>query len=101
MVYRRPDTANLPARHASIPLLAQCQRLSAAKQVALSVGNHLADLPELTHAVKFAAVADSSREGLTDAWKQWIQAAGARCLLRAHVAAVLISVSRLRSASSP
>jgi len=42
------------------------------------VGNHMADLPELTHAVKFAAVADSSREGLTDAWKQWIQAAGAR-----------------------
>ena len=47
-------------------------------QVALSVGNHAADLPELTHAVKSAAVADSSREGLTDAWKQWIQAAGAR-----------------------
>ena len=48
--------------------------------MALSVGNHLADLPDKTHAVKFAAVADSSREGLTDAWKAWIQAAGARVL---------------------
>ena len=47
------------------------------------MGNHVADLPELTCAVRFAAVADSSREGLTDAWKQWIQAAGARRPLRA------------------
>ena len=62
------------------------------------MGNHAADLPELTHAVKFAAVADSSREGLTDAWKQWIQAAGVHCPTALwSITAALLAVQQLKS----
>lgn len=49
----------------------------AVSQVSVSVANHVEDLPELAAAVKLLAVADASKEGLTDAWKAWIQAGGA------------------------
>ena len=43
----------------------------------MSVANHVDDLPELAAAVKVLQVADTSKEGLTEAWKSWIQAGGA------------------------
>ena len=50
---------------------------AAPAQVSVSMANHVEDLPELAAAVKLLAVADASKEGLTDAWKAWIQAGGA------------------------
>lgn len=45
-------------------------------QVALSVANHLQDLPELTKAAKVVTVANPTKETLTAAWKEWVEQAG-------------------------
>jgi hypothetical protein len=45
-------------------------------QVATSIANHVADLPELTDAVAVTPVADASRESLTAAWTLAVQSAG-------------------------
>ncbi len=47
-------------------------------QVAVSVANHVQDLPDKVHAVAVHPVADASREALTAAWTKVVQAAGAR-----------------------
>ena len=45
-------------------------------QVAVSVANHIQDMPDHTHSVKVATVPDPTKDNLTAAWKQWIQSAG-------------------------
>lgn len=44
-------------------------------QVNLSVSAHMQQLPDDVAAIKFDLVSDASREGLTDAWKAWVQEA--------------------------
>lgn len=48
-------------------------------QVDTSVANHLSELPELTHAIKYLPVSHATRESLTAAWKQWVEEAGGLC----------------------
>ena len=50
-------------------------------QVAVSIANHLQDLPDSIHSVKVGCVSNPTKENLTAAWKQWIQSAGA-CTLQ-------------------
>ena len=45
-------------------------------QVSTSVAAHMQDLPDLTHAIKYHIVEDTSREALTAAWKSWVEEAG-------------------------
>ena len=45
-------------------------------QVDMSVQNHMSELPELTHGVKFLPVAHATKESLTEAWKAWVEQAG-------------------------
>ena len=45
-------------------------------QVAVSIANHMQDLPDFTHSVKVATVPDPTKDNLTAAWKAWVQSAG-------------------------
>ena len=56
---------------------ADCQSM----QLVVSVVTHKQNLPEQVQAVRYAALPGASREALTDAWKAWMQAAGACWLL--------------------
>lgn len=51
-----------------------------AVQVAVSIANHMQDLPDYTHSVKVATVANPTKENLTAAWKQWVESAGTKQL---------------------
>ena len=45
-------------------------------QVAVSIANHVQDLPQHAHSVKVATVSNPTKENLTAAWKQWVESAG-------------------------
>lgn len=45
-------------------------------QVAVSIANHVQDLPEYAHSVRVATLSNPTRENLTAAWKQWVESAG-------------------------
>eukprot|EP00195_Chlamydomonas_chlamydogama_P006123 CAMPEP_0202889656 /NCGR_PEP_ID=MMETSP1392-20130828/255_1 /ASSEMBLY_ACC=CAM_ASM_000868 /TAXON_ID=225041 /ORGANISM="Chlamydomonas chlamydogama, Strain SAG 11-48b" /LENGTH=281 /DNA_ID=CAMNT_0049573039 /DNA_START=49 /DNA_END=894 /DNA_ORIENTATION=+ len=51
------------------------QYIGLSRKVDASVANHLQEVPDLTHEVKFATVLDASRESLTAAWKAWVEEA--------------------------
>lgn len=51
------------------------QYIGLSRKVSTSVAAHMQDLPDLTHAVKYHIVEDSSREALTAAWKSWVEEA--------------------------
>ncbi|KAA6418465.1 MAG: monothiol glutaredoxin- chloroplastic-like [Trebouxia sp. A1-2] len=51
------------------------QYIGLSRKVAVSVANHIQDMPDHTHSVKFATVPDPTKDNLTAAWKQWIQSA--------------------------
>lgn len=51
------------------------QYIGLSRKVAVSIANHIQDLPDYTHSVKVATVPDPSKDNLTAAWKQWIQSA--------------------------
>jgi hypothetical protein len=46
----------------------------------VTVSNHLRDLPQLTHSVKYEVITAATRDALTAAWKAWVEETGAcRC----------------------
>mmetsp|Transcript_23376 Transcript_23376/g.59840 ORF Transcript_23376/g.59840 Transcript_23376/m.59840 type:complete len:280 (-) Transcript_23376:537-1376(-) len=51
------------------------QYIGLSRRVDTSVANHMTELPELTHAIKFLAVSHATRESLTAAWKAWVEEA--------------------------
>eukprot|EP00877_Chromochloris_zofingiensis_P014725 jgi/Chrzof1/9506/Cz04g05200.t1 len=51
------------------------QYIGLSRKVNLSVSAHMQQLPDDVAAIKFDLVSDASREGLTDAWKAWVQEA--------------------------
>ncbi|KAK9815477.1 hypothetical protein WJX72_004365 [[Myrmecia] bisecta] len=51
------------------------QYIGLSRKISVSIANHRQDLPALTHFVKAAPVAGTSREELTAAWKEWVQEA--------------------------
>ncbi|KAL0037604.1 hypothetical protein WJX77_004510 [Trebouxia sp. C0004] len=51
------------------------QYIGLSRKVAVSVANHIQDMPDHTDSVKVATVPDPTKENLTAAWKQWIQSA--------------------------
>ncbi|KAK9820835.1 hypothetical protein WJX81_001306 [Elliptochloris bilobata] len=51
------------------------QYVGLSRKIAVSLANHARDLPELAHAVKYAAVSDATRDNLTAAWKAWVEQA--------------------------
>lgn len=54
------------------------QYVGISRKVGVSVQAHVESLPELVDTMKVAVIEDGSKEVLTEAWKQWIQSAGAR-----------------------
>ena len=54
-------------------------------QVAVSIANHMQDLPEHTHSVKVATLSNPTKDNLTAAWKQWVESAGRRQTLSQEV----------------
>lgn len=55
----------------SVPTLFYCTI-----QVAVSIANHMQDLPEHAHSVRVATLSNPTKENLTAAWKQWVESAG-------------------------
>lgn len=53
-------------------------------QVAVSIANHVQDLPEYAHSVRVATLSNPTRENLTAAWKQWVESAGTQSISK-HV----------------
>ncbi|GFR48204.1 hypothetical protein Agub_g10062 [Astrephomene gubernaculifera] len=51
------------------------QFIGISRKVANSVAAHMQELPDLTAAVKYSIVDDATREGLTSAWKAWVEEA--------------------------
>lgn len=51
------------------------QYIGLSRKIAVSVANHMQQVPELVAGVKFTIVEDASREALTDAWKLWVEQA--------------------------
>ncbi len=45
-------------------------------QVALSIANHMQDLPDLTKSAKVVTIPNPTKEALTAAWKEWVEQAG-------------------------
>lgn len=53
------------------------QYVGISRKVAVSVATHLEAIPELVGSVKVLELPEASKEELQEAWKEWIQAAGA------------------------
>ncbi|KAG1679836.1 hypothetical protein FOA52_012749 [Chlamydomonas sp. UWO 241] len=51
------------------------QYIGLSRKIEASVANHMTELPDLTHAIKFCNMADTSRDALIAVWKGWIQEA--------------------------
>ncbi|KAL3138746.1 hypothetical protein ABBQ32_005591 [Trebouxia sp. C0010 RCD-2024] len=51
------------------------QYIGLSRKVTVSIANHKQDLPDYTHSVKVATVANPTKENLTAAWKQWVESA--------------------------
>ncbi|GLC43465.1 hypothetical protein PLESTB_001560100 [Pleodorina starrii] len=51
------------------------QYIGLSRKVSASVAAHMQELPDLTAAIKYDIVDDASREGLTAAWKSWVEEA--------------------------
>ncbi|KAG2430785.1 hypothetical protein HYH02_013624 [Chlamydomonas schloesseri] len=49
------------------------QYIGLSRKVSASVATHMQELPDLTGAIKYNIVDDASREGLTAAWKAWVE----------------------------
>ncbi|EFJ50384.1 CGFS type glutaredoxin 6 [Volvox carteri f. nagariensis] len=51
------------------------QYIGLTRKVSASVAAHMQELPDLTASIKYDIVEDASREGLTSAWKSWVEEA--------------------------
>ena len=61
-------------------------------QVAVSIANHVQDLPEYAHSVRMATLSNPTRENLTAAWKQWVESAGTQNPFQARHSSTLCLV---------
>lgn len=68
-----PPTSGLYAVYDKDGIL---QFVGVSRKINISISTHIEALPELVHSIKVLEIPDSSKEDLTEAWKQWIQEAG-------------------------
>lgn len=68
------------------------------RNISLSISEHAKALGDRVHSVKAAAIPNATKEGLTTAWKEWLQAA-VRIIIwfRAVSLAMLLRTFRLQS----
>ncbi|GIL85279.1 hypothetical protein Vretimale_10753 [Volvox reticuliferus] len=51
------------------------QYIGLSRKVSASVAAHMQELPDLTGSIKYDIIEDTTREGLTSAWKSWVEEA--------------------------